>query len=940
MSERDESLGKREPGACGAPPDSAAWRLRVLARAAADHVELPDVMVDELATHLDDLATAARRAGADVPTATARAEEALAAADLGALRRRAAAHRHHRRALFADAEAAVHGSRSFPMAHTFRMAFRQFHRHRRFALVTVLVLGLGTAAATTVFTIVDSVVLRPLPYRAPDRLVAMWDVNVEQGDLRDPITPVSFMDHRALPVYADAAAWWRPAINLLDPGLEPVRVPAIEASGNLFALLGVSPQLGPGFPADGPLYHESEPIAVISDRLWRTRYNADPKMVGRQLTLDGEVFTVVGVMPKGFHFPDDVDIWQRLGWDMAQHSRHAHFMEGIARLAPGVELEAAQAAADALAARLAKEHPESNAGWGVRVLPLLDDQLGYYRPALAVLFGAVGLLLLVGVLNVASLLLTRAISREREMAIRVAVGAARRHLLAQLVAESLMLSLAGAAAGVGLAWAALPVIQRFAPVDIPRLAEASLDWRALGVALAMVIVTTLVFGSVPAFLLLRRKVAAELKSGERGSSRAVRGVYAVLVTAELALACALLVSSALLVRTVHRMTATPTGVEADEVVTASLQVTQETNRDATPQQYWDSWRKVTATHARVLEAVRAQPGVTAAGATNFLPLAEGWRNPFAFMDQPLPEDPETAPQVQMQSISEGYLDAMGATLLAGRDFTAADDAHAPGVVLVNETFARRYLAGGPQTGRALRVWSRAVGPLGAYLKAAGVPRDRSHEGYPAEIVGVVADLRNVPLGLRVEPAMFFPARQFPFGELHLAVRASDPALARDALRAAVREAAPTVPLGEMATWGERFAEFTAEPRLLRGTLCAFATLAALLAAIGVYGMISWSVALRTRELAIRLTLGARPVTVAWLVFGRGVALVLLGLAIGLALVRLAASSLDRVLFAVTPSDPAANALAALVLIGAAVAACVPPVRRAMRVDPIERLRPD
>jgi putative ABC transport system permease protein len=933
VSGRLQRLARRLWPGSQTAADIIRWRRKVDARAAAAGVTLPETTVDELAAHLEDLALGARAAGATTAEAHATAEAALAAADLSALRRHAARHPHSQRARRSDAEAAAHRTRRLPMFGALRTAARQLRRKPRFVLVTTLVLGLGTAAATTVYTIVDSVVLRPLPYRAPDRLVALWDTNVEEGLARDPISPVNFMDHRALPVYAAAAAWWRPAVNLVDPGLEPVRVPTIETSGNLFEVLGVSPQLGPGFPAGGPLYAEGEQIAVVSDRLWRTRYGADPKLVGRQLQLDGEAFTVVGVMPPGFHFPDDVDVWERLDWDMAEHSRHAHFMEGVARLADGTTLAEAQAASDALAGRLATQFADSNRGWSTRLVPLLDDQLGYYRPALVVLFGAVGLLLLVGVLNVASLMFTRAISREREMAIRVAVGAARRHLLAQLVAESLLLSLLGAVAGVVAAAAALPVIQRLAPVDIPRLAEATIDWSVLAVALGVVAATTVVFSLAPAVLMLRRRVAAELKSGERGSSRAARGFYGALVTAELALACALLVGSALLVRTVHGMTATPTGVDAEEVVTASLQLTRQEVAD---DQFWNEWRRLAAAHAAVVERVQAQPGVIAAGATNFLPLDEGWRNPFGIEGQPMPEEVEQAPQAQMVSISEGYLTAMGARLRAGRDFAASDGPDAPAVLLVNESFAKRYLPGGA-VGQSLRIWSRAVGPLGVNLKASSLPEAR-HLGTPFAIVGVVADVRNVPLGQQTEPAMFFSSRQFAFGEMFLAVRASDPAVARDALRAAVREAVPGTPLGELRTWGERFGEVTAEPRVLRATLCGFAVLAALLAAIGVYGMISWSVALRTRELAIRLTLGAPPRSVGWLVFGRGLALVLGGLAVGLALVRLSAGLLSRVLFAVTPEDPAANAFAALVLVVAALAASLPPVLRAMRVDPVDRLR--
>jgi predicted permease len=809
-------------------------------------------------------------------------------------------------------------------------------------IVTLLVLGLGTGAATTVFTIVDSVVLRPLPYRAPDRLVTLWDTNAEQGLAHDPISPVTFLDYRALPPIEDAAAWWRPGINLVDPGLDPVRVDTIETSANLFAVLGVGPQLGTGFGKGEPLHALDEDVVVISDRLWRTRYGADPDIIGRALDLSGEPHRVLGVMPPGFHFPDDVDVWQRLSWDLAGHSRHAHFMEGVARLAEGATLAEAQAAADALTLRLGEEHAESNRGWGVRLVPLLDEQLGYYRPALMVLFGAVGLLLAVGVLNVASLLLTRALSRDREMAVRIALGASPWQLVAQLLAESLVLSLAGAAAGVLAARALLPLLVRFAPVEIPRLADAALDWNALAAAGGVVALTTLLFGLVPALLLLRSKTTAELKAGERGSTRRARAIYSVLVTAELALACGLLVSSALLVRTVRQMVETPTGVDAAEVLTAKLQIVREDGEGAAA--ILAGWEKVGATHSRILEALRGQPGVEFAGASNFLPFEVGWRDPIPVMGQPPPPRPEDAPQSQMHSVSEGWFEAMGARVVAGRAFGPADGPCAPPVVIVNETFARRFL---PEGAVGERIWFQGtnVGPLGSYLPNLRVRialGRHSESHYPtSEVVGVVADVRNAPIGQESEPAVYFTTRQFPFGEVYVAVRArgeGQPAL--DALRAAVREVSPSTPVGDVRTWGERFAEHTAEQRLLMATLTAFGALAALLAAIGVYGLVSWSVALRTRELAIRLALGARPVSVARLVVRQSLSLVGLGVALGFGLVRLAESALVRVLYEVSPNDLSSTAAAGSVLAVAALAACLPPARRAMRVDPVDRLRPD
>ena len=914
------------------PPD---WRREIARHAEAAGVDLPSTTIDELALHLDDLYAAARADGATPAAARDRAIKALDESPWTVLGRHASRdpRRPYRRA--ADDAARDARGRSFSVFSAIRTALRQFRQHPSFALVTVLVLGLGTGAATTVFTVVDAVVLRPLPYAAPDRLVTIWDTNVEKGLAHDPISPVNFMDYRALPVFKDAAAWWRPGVNLVDPGMDPVRVNTIEVSGNVFDVLGVRPQVGAGFPPNGPIFHSTELTAVISDRLWRTRYSADPSIVGRQLSLNNTPYLIVGVMPAKFHYPDDIDVWQRLRWDLTQHSRAAHFMEAVARLSDGTTFEQAHSAVDGLGIRLQNEFARTNKGWASRLVPLLDEQLGYYRPALMVLFGAVGLLLVIGCLNVASLLLTRALSRDREIAVRIAMGASPRQLVTQLLAESLVLSIAGAGVGVLAAAAALPLILGLTPIDIPRLDEASVDVRALGLGVVVVLVTTLFFGLVPALLLLKTQLTTELKSGERGSSRGARRIYSVLVAGEVAWACALLVSSALLIRTVSSMMDTPTGVQADDVLTTTVRIGLNTTQQMTPAQLREAWRVMSETHGRVLEEIRQQPGVAAAGHANFLPLEVGWRNPFLVEGQPPPPRPEDAPQAQMHSISEGYLEAMGATVTEGRAFTTFDSPENAGVVVVNESFARRYLTQSRAVGQIVRIHATGIGPLGLNLKASG---PRVPEGMPFEVVGVVSDIRNVPLGQAIEPALYFSTRQFPFSEVFLAIKAADRNAAITAVREGLRRAAPNVPMAAVQTWGERFAKRTAEPRLLMTILVCFGALAALLAAIGVYGLFSWSVALRTRELAIRLTLGAKPSSVGSLVVRQSAVLVVAGLIVGVVMIWAAQGALARVVYGVSPSDPGSTVAAMVVLLAAALIACIPPALRAMRVDPVEGLR--
>lgn len=921
-------------------PSAINFRHDIERRVAQSGLVLPDATLDEMVAYLEDLHAASLEEGASADQARQRAMVALEESAFSLLQRHAVRHPDRLQAARGDLVAQSAGGRSLNVVSAVRLALRQFQQHPSFALVTVLVLGLGVGAATTVFTVVDSVILRPLPYANPDALVTLWDTNIEKGLMHDPLSPVNFMDDRSLPVFTDAAAWWRPSVNLVDPGQDPVRVNTIEVSGNVFEVLGVGPQLGAGFPTGGPLFVANELICVISDRLWRSRYSGDPSIVGRPIVLNGIPYVVRGVMPPKFHYPDDVDVWQRLRWDMTQHSRDAHFMEAVARLAPGHTIAQAQSAIDTLTGRLAGQFPVTNKGWGRRVIPLLDEQLGYYRPALMVLLGAVGLLLIIGCLNVASLLLTRALSREKEIAVRVAMGASPRQLIVQLLSESAVLSVAGAVVGALAAWVTLPLLVSFMPVSIPRLEEAAVDGRALGLGLAVIVGTTIFFGLVPALVLLRSQIVHDLRTGERGSSRGARSIYSVLVIGEVALACALLVSSGLLVRTVGRMMETPTGTDADDTVVSGVQLS---GRDYT------DWRKTGRVHGAIIDNIRRQPGVIAAGGSNFLPFEVGWRGPFGIDGEPAPARPEDAPQVQYHSVSDGYFESLGATMAAGRAFAAADEMDTAGVVIVNETFAQRFFAGGRAVGRVITSATGGIGPLGLNLvrvrpRPPGTPPPQPgappphHPPTRYEVIGVVKDVRNAPFGQPVEPALYFSTRQFTFREQFLTVRAADRAAAVAAIRTALQQEAPNVPMGVARTWGERFATRTAEPRLLMTLLLFFGGLAGLLAALGVYGLFSWSVALRTRELAIRLTLGAKPAEVGALVVRQSVVLVIAGLAAGIVIIRFAESALARVVFGVTTSDVLALAAASGVLLLAALIACVPPALRAMRVDPVEGLR--
>ena len=802
-----------------------------------------------------------------------------------------------------------------------RFGWRQLRRTPGFTLAAVFALAMGIGATTAIFSVLDRVVLRPLPYPDPDRLTMVWEVNDGKGLSHERISPVNFLDYRGLSqVFEDAAAWWYPQLTLTEAGHEPLRVNAVEATPNFFSVLGVQPILGAGFPKSWSLSREM--IAVISHRLWRERFGGDPAIVGKTIALSGPLFTVVGVMPQGFQYPNDTDVWHRITWDVAQHSRGAHFMESIFRLKAGATPETANNELRALTRRLGAEHPSTNGEWSARAMPLATEVVGFFRPALFALFGAAAFLLVITCTNVASLLLARATVREREVAVRAAIGASRGRLIRQFLTESVLLAVIGTTLGIVVAVGSVRALVAATPVPLPRLDGVAVDGRMLLFAVALALVTAIAFGVVPAMLMARGDMQRPLKESGRGGDGggARRRARSVLVVAEIGLAVMLLVGAALLARSFQRLVQQDPGFKPARAVTAKVEL---------PYSY-SEWGRIVDFYDRLLTSVRAEPGVIVAGASNFLPLDAAWRGPFFIQGRPRPRSGDES-QAQHQTIDDDYFRALGVPLVKGRFFEARDTAAAPGVVIVNDALARRQWPGDDPIGQSLMSPITMIGPMGRSLMAKPV----------FQVVGVVASVKNSTLVRDAEPAIYFSFRQFPFRGMHLVVQGQgESAALLGAVRASVQRLDPNLPLSSARTLDRIVGEATDRPRALMMLMGVFAALALVLSALGIYSVLSYSVNQRRQELSVRMALGARPRDVLWLVVRQGLWLATIGGVAGALGALAIGRALSSLLYGISSGDATAFIAAIALALVTAVLACLLPARRAAALDPLAGLRAD
>jgi putative ABC transport system permease protein len=806
--------------------------------------------------------------------------------------------------------------------HDLRHGLRSWRSQPSLYAIALTALALGIGANTTIFSVIQTVLLRPLPYRDAGRLVNLFETEPKNGVQRYFISPSDYYDWRDRSRTLEAfGGYWRNEVNLTDAGHDPERLPCVSGTPSLLGTLGITPILGRAISEQEAL--QSGPnVTLITAELWQRRYGSDPAILGRTIGINGQAHTVIGILPAGIHFAGDSQVWNNGIRDYRQRPT-PRYMDAVARLRPGVTLPQAQAEMDSIARAIAVESPSSNADWGIGVRTVPDDLVGNSKPALIVLLASVGLLLLIACANVANLLLAHASAREREVALRAALGASAGRLARQFFTESLLLAVAGGSAGLLLAIAGVRAVRVFGPVSVPRIHEVTLSVPVLFYTLAISVVSGLLFGMAPVLRMRKPELVTALKeSGRSGSGGAHdRRGRNILVIAQVTLAVVLVNSAGLLIKSFTRLTNVDPGFRTERVLTANISL---------PIARYAKSADIANTFDRIREMAASLPGVKAAGMTTSLPLAQDfdYRLPFRFLSLPSPKNPEDQ-TAWHRMVSPGFFSALGTPMISGRDFTDHDRADAPPVVILNQTFARQYWQQGNPTGQKVHAVSGGFGPLGRILS-----RD-------PEVVGVVADIKYSGLGRNAEPAIYFPNRQAPFASMTLVVR-TDASLAPDALIGSVRrqlhDVDPDLPMAHVRALSEQVTESVAQPRFQTMLLAGFSALALLLGSVGIYGLLSYAVVSRKREIGIRAALGGHPRDILRLVLGQGLVLVASGLVIGIGLSLVSGRLLEKLLFQVKPADFTTYAIVCALLAAVGLLAGYLPARAASRVDPSDALR--
>ena len=793
-----------------------------------------------------------------------------------------------------------------------RYALRQLVKNPGFTGVAILTLALGIGACTAIFSVVNGVLLRPLDYPQPDRIVAIRETNLPQFP-EFSVSPPNFLDwEKRTKSYSSLAAYSGAQINLTGEG-EPQRLIGVKATAHYFDVYGIKPVLGRTFAAEEDAPGKNH-VVVLSHPFWQRVFGGDKKVIGRSLHLNSESYTVIGVAPPGFGQASKVDLWTPMAFSAEERSeknRGAHYLNVAGRLKPGVSVTQAEAELKLLAAQLAKQYPDSNKGWGVFVLPMLDYYVRDVRVVLYTLLGAVSCLLLIACANIANLLLARATARHRELSIRSALGAGRFRLVRQLLTESVILALFGGAGGLLVARWGLDLLLALAPEDLPRTASIHLDPTVLIFSLLLSLATGVAFGIAPAWLAAHSDMNESLKQGARGSTDARGRLRAALVVIEVAFALVLLGGAGLLARSFMRLTHVDPGFNPANATILRL---------ALPEKKYDSDEKQAAFADALLARLRVLPGVQSAGLTHTLPLLGDWVLGFNIAGRP-PIAPSDLPNTNYYAVTPDYFRAMGIPLLRGRLFTERDDAKAPRVAIINQSLAKQFFPN--------------EDPIGKQINITNGPDTWR------QIVGIVGDIKQYGVDKETTSQTYEPFAQKPFDTLNVVLRTSGSPIALvSALRPAVYAVDKEQPVGDIRPLSEIVAETIAKQRFAMTLLAVFSFVALVIASVGIYGVMSYSVAQRRGEIGIRMALGAQSRDVLQLILSRGGKLVGLGLLLGLGATLLASRAMGSILFQTSAYDPFTLAAITLLLAVVALLACLLPAQRATKVNPIEALRAD
>jgi putative ABC transport system permease protein len=798
-----------------------------------------------------------------------------------------------------------------------RFSLRLLRKSPGFLVFAALALALGLGANVAIFSVVDAVLLRPLPFRNAGQLVEVWEDGSRVGFPMDTPAPANYIDwKRRNHVFVDMAALKGDLYALTGRGT-PEQVEGSPVTANLFPLLGVSPLLGRNISAE-----EDRPggprVALISYGLWQRRFGADRGVVGREILLNGEKFQVVGVMPRGIRFPEHSEVWVPLALGPREFAtRDSHYLRVFARLKPGSSLAQAQREMAGVAAQLAREYPESNTNLGAVVICLRDQLVGNLKPALWAVAAAVGCVLLIACANLAGLMLARGARRERELAVRTALGAGRARLVRQMLVESLLLGAIGGMAGIAIAIWATPFLRHLVPLSLTAWSEPRIDPPALAFLFFISLAASMLFGALPALVLCREDMTAALQRGGRAAIGGGSRLRKALIVGEVAIAGVLLVGAGLLTKTLWELSHVPLGFQPKGVVTlrTSLPISSDSRyRDFSPR---------SAFYSRVLQRVTAMPGVISAGYTTFLPLTNAGGTSGFIIDGAAPLPPGEFNDANHRVISPDYLQTIGVRLRAGRFFRESDGPDAPPVAIVNQAMTRQYFAGRNPLGRRFRLYE---------------------ENAPwITIVGVVEDVRQMELNLNGRPEMYFPYTQ-PAGSYgyftprDLAVRVKgDPMSYAISMERAIWEIDSNQPIADVMPMEQLIAGKLVSRDVAVKLVGAFAGLALLLAALGLYGLLAYTVAQRRREIGVRMALGARPRQVLHTVLGEGLQLVLYGLVLGAAGSWAVMRGLTTLLYGVAPTDAWISVGSALVLLLVGAIASYIPAHRAAAIDPMVAL---